>query len=1023
MPATTYTFFPWLRRGVANLIQAGAEASASSIRATLTATLTVASEARQADTPPLTLKLIGPADITGIESRQVIRTEPRDGVSDFEPNYLAAIDFYDEDFPWRFSPTAPDNSTHRLCPWLVLVLLKDGEFTRDAGPGGPSPSFTLSESARRPDLFPVVGQEWAWAHVHLNQKLGGATTNPDLVQLQTILDANPDLAYSRLLCPRELEPNCTYTALLLPTFEVGRKAGLGEAVAETDNGTTRSWEGPVNQFPIYYEWSFRTGVGGDFETLVRNMVPRDMDPAVGVRNLDIGDPGFDVSGVVNPPDTSVGLEGALLAPTTVRRGLANGSNFVPKVEPILNAPADTRAQGNADPVVAPPIYGCWHAHVEKVNTPASDAQWVNDLNLDPRYRATAGLGVRVIRAHQDEYLRSAWSQIGDVLTVNRKIRRAQLAVKAASAAYTKSLMPLAPERALSLLAPTLGKIRGGPITLASMVRASVTPRAALSPALAKLLRPRGRIGRALFPAEARASSVAVLVGGLSQGRLSAAPPRPAAGGATIESINQAILQPAASTPQGQAVAPGPTPAQLAEVVKLLSAPALNAVAIAALPAQSDFQFTGSPADNRLPAIARPVTIQIEPGDTPAAADMRRALADFNDLLSIHVAPTPPRPPLDLGNLHTQALAATEPQAAFVTRFSRLFRMGTTDVLTYVQSRYSPGFATTQTLPEVMAYPDIKDPMSRPLVDLSSEYLLPNLKLIPNNTISLLKPNQLFIESYLVGLNHEFARELLWNEYPTDQQGSYFRQFWDVSSYVDTAGRDPQTLAEALKDIPPIHRWETTSVLGSHNQRDPQGNGNQSVLVLRGDLLKRYPNTFIYAQKAAWGTGTQINNLVLTDPTGQLFETSPQDPRLRFPLYKATVPPDIYLIGFDLTLDQIRGDPRLEETATARAVCGDNLGWFFVLQQAVGEPRFGLDTEPATAPSPVVWDNLAWANLAVAPGGIVDVSKPFVTAPGGTDALGLTWGSNAADMASILYQEPVMVAIHGSTMLKNLSPAS
>ena len=80
----------------------------------------------------------------------------------------------------------------------------------------------------------------------------------------------------------------------------------------------------------------------------------------------------------------------------------------------------------------------------------------------------------------------------------------------------------------------------------------------------------------------------------------------------------------------------------------------------------------------------------------------------------------------------------------------------------------------------MNYPDIKDPTYLPLSDISKEYFVPNLGLIPNNTISLMKTNQEFIESYLVGLNHEFARELLWNEYPTDMQGSYFRQFWDVS---------------------------------------------------------------------------------------------------------------------------------------------------------------------------------------------------------------------------------------------------
>ena len=64
---------------------------------------------------------------------------------------------------------------------------------------------------------------------------------------------------------------------------------------------------------------------------------------------------------------------------------------------------------------------------------------------------------------------------------------------------------------------------------------------------------------------------------------------------------------------------------------------------------------------------------------------------------------------------------------------------------------------------------------------SSELFLPNIQLIATNSITLLETNQKFIEAYMVGLNHEFARELLWREYPTDQRGSYFRQFWDVAA--------------------------------------------------------------------------------------------------------------------------------------------------------------------------------------------------------------------------------------------------
>ena len=80
----------------------------------------------------------------------------------------------------------------------------------------------------------------------------------------------------------------------------------------------------------------------------------------------------------------------------------------------------------------------------------------------------------------------------------------------------------------------------------------------------------------------------------------------------------------------------------------------------------------------------------------------------------------------------------------------------------------------------MAYPGIDLPMYEPLKAISAELFLPNINLIEQNSITLLETNQKFIEAYMVGLNHEFARELLWREYPTDQRGSYFRQFWDVA---------------------------------------------------------------------------------------------------------------------------------------------------------------------------------------------------------------------------------------------------
>lgn len=1025
MPLAKYTFLPWLRRGLANQLETPAGAGAS--RGKVSVTLAVASGQARAPVPPVTVQLVGPGDIAGMQARQVIRTEPRAGITDFEPNYLAAIDFYDEDFPWRYTPVGPDAANHRLPPWIALVVLKDDEFKRNATPGRPLQSFVLVSAARRADIFPVAGQEWAWAHVHLNGVLGGTPAAPDLAQLGTMLAANPDVGYARLLSPRKLEPNCSYTACVVPAFEVGRKSGLGEAVADTEDGTARSWSGAADEFPIYFEWSFRTGVGGDFEALVRALVPRDMDPRVGIRDLDIAHPGFGIDAVANPPHGNVGLEGALLAPTTVRKGLAAGSNFVAKVQPLLNAPAKARASGSGDPVVAPPIYGCWHAQVDHVSTAPADAGWVSTLNLDPRYRAAAGFGARVIRDNQERYMRVAWDQIGDVLAVNQKIRRAQLATKAAAAAYAKSFAPLPPERAVTLAAPVFAKVLGSAMTLAAQLKTSRVPRATVSPALRKQLRPRGRLARQLFAPDVRADAAAQTFAAVSARRLTAAPPLRPPGGATIEKLNDTTLGGASDAGGvitgttthvvvGGGLAQPPSPARA------------ETAALAAAPAQPAFTFTSASTDATLPVSMAHVAVgSIVAGDSRAAADMRRALVEFADAVSIAVTPEAAAPVLDVALVHAKAMAALEPHRAFAARFAPLFRVGGVDVMTFARDRYVNGAATppsgTPTLPEVMNYPDIKEAAYAPLDAISSECFLPNLRLIPDNTLSLLETNQRFIESYLTGLNHEFARELLWREYPTDQRGSCFRQFWDVSSYVDREGRDPKALAQFLKDVPPLHEWARSSALGAHNHRDAQGDASQVVLVIRGALLKRYPNTFIYAQKATWGTGPRANRLVLADETGSLFASTPNDPRLRFPLYKARIAPDIHFVGFDLTLDEVRGDPRLDETAAARALVGEASGWFFVLQEAVGEPRFGLDVNVPIDSAPEQWDNLSWANLELSGGQAIDVAKAFLTPPAGANPHSVGWGTQAADMAYILYRDPAMVAVHGRDMLKNLKPPS
>ena len=237
---------------------------------------------------------------------------------------------------------------------------------------------------------------------------------------------------------------------------------------------------------------------------------------------------------------------------------------------------------------------------------------------------------------------------------------------------------------------------------------------------------------------------------------------------------------------------------------------------------------------------------------------------------------------------------------------------------------------------------------------------------------------------MVGLNHEMARELLWREYPTDQRGTYFRQFWDVAGYVRRPGdpNDDDELREQLRDIPPIHRWSHGPLLGEHPNRTDIVPGNL-VLLIRGELLRRYPNAVIYATEA-----------VLDAQGGRAL-----GPEQKQPLFRGTLTPDVTFFGFDLDAATASGD-------------GGGEGWFFVFEPPPSEPRFGFEPAAPKAPSVSDWNDLSWSNFAADPTTLVNAP---VTAPTGLEA-GLTWPTHSAGIASATMRRPVRVGIHASVML-------
>jgi hypothetical protein len=1104
----TYSFLPWYRRGIANTIAAADNDQKPTARATTHVELElrgapVGGGEALTDKLEKEIALYGPGDLVGIDERAILRTEPRDWITNFESNYLPAVDFYDEDFLWRYTPAAPDGSRLRLRPWLTLVVLADDgkEFREGTNMvGRPLPYITVSD----PKLFPPAEDLWAWAHVHLNQSLAGAphevvSTDAAAVagRAETILDSDPDAGYARLLSPRRLQDDTGYHAFLVPTFETGRLAGIGRDPAEAPFATASAWadypEGPNkrkqgSEYPYYFRWYFRTGGHGDFLYLVRLLKPQPVDPRVGVRDMDVRKPGSSIPGIHDLGDV-LRLGGALQVPKEdlEEDELAKRQEFEEWDQPFphrfqkglaafVNLPDDYQAQEaveansetglgpeveeNRDPLITAPLYGKWHSLTQRLlderdGSPVPNQQgWVQRLNLDPRFRVPAGFGADVVESNAEQYMDYAWQQIGDVIEGNALIRRFHLAAAVSTRWYDFHLLPLLdaqPERTLALTAPVQAKILGSPTTVEHLRKSSRVPPVLTSTAFRRVTRPQSRLIRTLpFTA---AATPANLLARVNAGEVTAAPPKLVPAGLVTVDDAAALAEPKGA-PHWVFALLGRYPwlpwllIGLAVVLLILLgliSPLLGVIAFVVLVGLAllllRWKALDAPAasieeDNQTPGAAgqlpeNPGFELSEPGagtstppgsgDSGAAGRLKAAIEDSSSLVeaSRQVGRQPEPEELDLGGVNETVVGALDPQVTIKRRARTLIQL-------------PPWIADplVEDFGEVMAYPRIDLPMYEPLKTRSVELFLPNINLIAPNSVTLVETNQRFIESYMVGLNHEFARKLLWREYPTDQRGSYFRQFWDVRSVIDVEGLSENALRKQLYDIPELHQWPPATMLGSHNNRQAPGEAEedgepreQAVLVIRGELLKKYPTAVIYAHRAEWQPSaaapdlTKPRKLVQLEPSE---EDKPPKEKIRAPLYEAKADPDIYFFGFDLTIKEAMGGSGAPET---------DPGWFFVIKERPGEPRFGLELErdaKAEVVDELAWDDAKLEGKQFLPAGSL-ASFPLAPIPGGDaegkgeqhadDATALGAAASSARWAYLLFRPPVMVAIHADEMLK------
>ncbi len=464
-----YRLVPWARRGLARA-HANADTAGASFAARPRITVGLTLQAKQdgavatAVSGNVDLTLYGPADVIGIDPRLVVRTDPKPNITNFEPNYLAIVDFDPPDFPWLLTP-ARANATDHLRPWLVLVVLDASKVQRPRMFGGrPLPSIALTTAQVASEL-PDLDESWLWAHAQAVSQIGAA--NPGALSGE--MKAKPERNISRLVCPRRLEPRKDYIACVVPATEGGRLRGLGQPVVGATYGAAWSQAAAGDlELPVYFSWEFSTGPVGDIETLARRLrTPKQYagDAALIAQLRHIGERVVAVDG------DHLMFDGATPSRTVFEGAMVSlkfdpadpDAVFAEKLEAILDSGQAQAALGTAPadivPTLAPPIYGEHPAKRHTVDHTRVSKHWLDGLSLQPRYRLAAGWGAEVVRQNQDEFMQAAWEQVGDVLQAERALSLARLSRDVLKRVEVRHLAKLPPERLFAVLAPARARIR------------------------------------------------------------------------------------------------------------------------------------------------------------------------------------------------------------------------------------------------------------------------------------------------------------------------------------------------------------------------------------------------------------------------------------------------------------------------------------------------------------------------------------------------------------------------------------
>ncbi len=996
--------------------------------------------------------MMTPGDVIGIPSRQVIRCTPANGLVDAEPNYLATIEFDAPDLPWMFSRKP---AAGRIQPWITLAVIDVTD--PNAEPLSPSPVGTqLTIDAAQ---LPKPAEAWMWAHGQLldadtvpgdparslsrlvsSRKLEpnrrylacvvpvfaagkAASLGTDPGDARTSMDFAWDPAAGEVTLPVYYfwrfgtGPDGDFEALVRRLHGVPLPDGLGKRRLILDYPMTGLPSPDPDGAAVELQVALRPP-GGQ---------PGDIRPLVGTSYLDVlrarlVDAGYDVSLLASNPEAPPPAVGPPVYGQLAVGASATGAKLDTVAPPWLrHTNLDPRlrvAAGLGGEVVRQNqeryVEEAWRqvgdvlaanalrrrGEFSMAATATLHRKWISQLSAVDLVTSTAPVHARVF--------------VSENLTITGRLRQSPLPPSIVSVEYRRVTRARGTRSGA-----TAWRAAVGPAALASRSAAAQPLKVAVAldtidtieapsrvwgldavPAILKRLVP-GLDQTGLTTAQAATqldslSQVATVDFATSDAAASHA--------ATIDA--ERVLTAAGMLPAATVTAAAASPAVVASPATSTLTPTSHAVAhvVAAHPAVITHGAHGVAVDTAAVStisLSSAASMTITPSvfhelitgtftepaapvrnfaiPAPAVAPLKKQMSDVAQVIIDRQivrsdAASPPQTNLSSGfdGLRASIVAALDPAVTMVRMVNHRI------------SALSAGQA--QGFDDIMAAPDLSEPTYQALAAISHDWLLPGIDTLPADTTTLVESNRTFISAFLVGLNHELARELLWREYPTDQRGTYSRQFW---AHRDTGDlTDQYDLQHRLHEAPGL----TLEQLGEK----PGQAASPLVLVVKGELVRRYPGMLVTAAKTK-----QTGAIRTLDPATEIQ-----------PDFMARLEPDVLLVGFEtLSADDVRSLGDNEDTA-----------WWFFFAEHFTEPRFGLDQPAAGDPATLAdWNDASWAHAAVDAAGRLGAdsftvpplpkSKPGMPAGGSFD-----WHGSSSSVAWILLQYPFRRGMRGTDLL-------